>query len=99
MDNLLFTFVVSKEIKDDVTDQLLANKVISGFNLTTIMGYSKEHCSFSLEEQVRGYQNMYQFEVVLPASYVSALKQCLKDTLHASNIRYWLTPIIETGHI
>jgi len=40
---IVFTLNVPTELKDDIVDTLIAQPDISGFNLKTIHGYSKEH--------------------------------------------------------
>ncbi|WP_286233527.1 DUF3240 family protein [Thalassotalea sediminis] len=96
---LLFSFVVPKKIKDDVTDVLIKSPFASGFNLTPILGYSQEHSSFNIEEQVRGYKHMCQFEVLIKQQNLQAIKDSLAMSFNMSGIRYWVTPILETGHI
>ena len=51
-DAQILVAIVPAEIKDDVIDTLIALEPISGFNLTRIAGYSREHSHFSLRERV-----------------------------------------------
>lgn len=95
----LFTFNVPKNLKDDVIDHLMATDLVTGFNLRTVMGYSHEHSAFSLDEQVRGYKDMVQFEVLVSEAKFNGLKQSLANVLSTVKVRYWLMPIIETGHL
>ena len=90
--SLVFTFIVPKKHKDDVIDQLMLSDIASGFNIFPIMGYSKKHSAFSLEEQVRGYKDIEQCEL-------EKLKEELKLLFTTIKIRYWTTTITETGHL
>ncbi|MCO6356204.1 DUF3240 domain-containing protein [Pseudoalteromonas shioyasakiensis] len=97
--SLVFTFIVPKKHKDDVIDQLMLSDIASGFNIFPIMGYSKKHSAFSLEEQVRGYKYMLKFEVVIEQCELEKLKEELKLLFTTIKIRYWTTTITETGHL
>lgn len=97
--DFLFTFNVPKKLKDEVIDHLMNSELASGFSLTSIMGYSNEHSSFSLDEQVRGYKNLFQFEVLVSEEKLTELKANLAKTFSTVKIRYWVTPIIESGHL
>ncbi|GLX84095.1 hypothetical protein tloyanaT_03470 [Thalassotalea loyana] len=97
--SLVFTFITPKKHKDDVIDQLMLSDIASGFNIFPIMGYSQKHSAFSLEEQVRGYKDMLKFEVVIEQSELEQLKEELSSLFATIKIRYWATPIIETGHL
>jgi hypothetical protein len=97
--SLVFTFIVPNKHKDDVIDQLMQSDIASGFNIFPIMGYSQKHSAFSLEEQVRGYKDMLKFEVVVEQCELEQLKEELRFLFTTIKIRYWTTPVIETGHL
>lgn len=96
---LLFTFIVPKNLKDDVTDHLMNSEIASGFNLLPIMGYSQKHAEFSLEEQVRGYKKMLQFEVLIEINQLEKFKSDLSKIFNAVKVRYWVKPVSDSGHI
>ncbi len=95
---VMFTLNVPTSLKDEIIDQLISLPNLSGFNLKKISGYSKEHSLFDISEQVEGYRAFYQFEVLISANEVSKLKEYLKPICEPAKLRYWLTPVIETGH-
>jgi hypothetical protein len=95
---LLFTLNAPTSLKDDIIDRLISLPNLSGFNLKKMSGYSKEHSLFDISEQVEGYRAFYQFEVLIDATEVSILKACLKPICQHGKLRYWLTPVIESGH-
>jgi len=90
--------IVPAEIKDDVVDILIALESISGFNLTRIAGYSREHSHFSLREQVEGHREMYRFEVLHERAQEEALIQALGQVSAVVRARYWIVPIRGQGH-
>jgi len=97
-ETLLFTLNVPTILKDEVIDRLISLPNLTGFNLIKMSGYSKEHSLFDLSEQVEGYRSFYQFEVLIASNEVSKLKEWLHPICQPAKLRYWLTPIIESGH-
>jgi hypothetical protein len=95
---LLFTLNVPTSLKDEIIDRLISLPNLTGFNLNKMSGYSKEHSLFDISEQVEGYRAFYQFEVLIASSEVAMLKACLNPVCQPAKLRYWLTPVIETGH-
>jgi len=86
-------------LKDDVVDTLIALPNITGFNLKTIHGYSKEHSLFDISEQVEGYRAYFQFEILVTAIDVDTLKASLTTICHNTKLKYWLTPVLASGHL
>lgn len=97
--SIIIAFIVPKTFKDDVTDHLMRSDISSGFNLTPIMGFSQKHSSYNLEEQVRGYKDMLQFEVLIENDKLEILKKELATLFPTTKVKYWVTPIIETDHL
>jgi len=95
---IVFTLNVPTELKDDIVDTLIAQPDISGFNLKTIHGYSKEHSLYDISEQVEGYRAYFQFEVLVASSDINKLKECLKPICQSAKLKYWLTPVLDSGH-
>jgi hypothetical protein len=94
----IFTLNVPTGLKDEVVDTLIDLPDITGFNLKTIHGYSKEHSLFDISEQVEGYRAYFQFEILIALRNVEKLKQCLKPICQSAKLKYWLTPVLESGH-
>ncbi len=94
----LFILIAPKELKDDIVDVLISLEVLTGFNLKTINGYSKEHSSFNITEQVEGYRALVQFEVLLKVSDKPVLIKALSPICQPAKLKYWFLPIIESGH-
>ncbi|PCI58391.1 MAG: hypothetical protein COB45_00525 [Gammaproteobacteria bacterium] len=95
---LLFTLNAPTSLKDEIVDRLISLPNLTGFNLNKMNGYSKEHSLFDIAEQVEGYRTFYQFEVLIASNELNMLKECLNPVCQPAKLRYWLTPVIESGH-
>lgn len=95
---LLFTLIAPKELKDDIVDELMIIPQLTGFNLRKINGYSKEHSSFNITEQVEGYRELFQFEVLIDDTDQEALMSALRPICQGARLRYWFIATIENGH-
>ena len=95
---IIFTLNVPTSLKDEVVDNLISLPNITGFNLTNMSGYSKEHSLYDISEQVEGYRAFCQFEILIASNEVSILKDSLNPICQPAKLRYWLTPVIESGH-
>ncbi|GAA6171062.1 hypothetical protein NBRC116592_07320 [Colwellia sp. KU-HH00111] len=94
----MFTLIVPVTLKDDVVDCLMSLPKISGFNLTKMSGYSKEHSLYDISEQVEGYRAFYQFDILITSNEINALKHHLKPICQGAKLRYWVTPVTDNGH-
>lgn len=97
-DHQLLIVVVPFEIKDDVVDTLMGLKDISGFNLATIAGYSREHSRFNIREQVEGHRQLFRFEILHQSSQQAQLLLSLQQACTGAHARYWVIPVVEQGH-
>lgn len=98
-DHQLLIMMVPGELRDDVVDSLSGCEGISGFNMTTMAGFSKEHSQYDLREQVEGYRKFFKFEVMHARPQQAALLAALRPVCSSANIRYWIVPVLEHGHI
>ena len=94
----LFVLIAPKELKDDLVDLLISTDNLSGFNLKTINGYSKEHSHFNIAEQVEGYRELIQFEVLLFENDKKSFLERLTPLCRPAKLRYWFLPVIDGGH-
>ena len=94
----LFILISPKELKDELVDLFISMEQLSGFNLKKINGYSQEHSSFNITEQVEGYREFFQFEILVDSNDKGILLAQLKPVCQAAKLRYWFLPISESGH-
>lgn len=90
-------FIVPKEMKDDMVDDLMALDIISGFSLTVIDGYSREHSHYSIDEQVEGYRRFFRFEVLHQQEQEVQILKALEKTCSPAKVRYWVQPVTRVG--
>tara|TARA_R110002073_G_scaffold83941_1_gene199900 strand:- start:19 stop:321 length:303 start_codon:yes stop_codon:yes gene_type:complete len=95
----LLTIVVPIDLRDDVIDALSCFAGISGFNMSAIAGYSREHSQYDVREQVEGCRDLSRFEVMHEFRYQKELLACLRAALTSATARYWITPVSEHGHL
>jgi hypothetical protein len=95
----LLTIVVPVDLRDDVIDALSGCACISGFNMSAIAGYSREHSQYDLREQVEGYRDLSQFDVMHESRHQDELLGCLRAAFPSTTVRYWITSISEQGHL
>jgi len=77
---------------------LITMDKLSGFNLKKINGYSKEHSHFNIAEQVEGYRELIQFEILLAENDKQALIDHLTPLCRPAKLRYWFLPVSDGGH-
>ena len=89
--------IAPQEIKDDLVDDLMALDIISGFSLTVIDGYSREHSHYSIDEQVEGYRRFFRFEVLHQQKQEIPILQALEPTCATAKVRFWIQPVNRMG--
>ena len=95
----MLVLMVPEGLRDEVVDTLIALDWISGFNMTTMAGFSREHSQYDLREQVEGYRQLFKFEVLHLRRQRDDLLGSLRPVCESANIRYWLLPVAGQGHI
>ncbi|GGF62075.1 DUF3240 family protein [Alteromonas lipolytica] len=98
-DRCIFSCFVDPETVDNVLDCLLCLEYVSGFSTQKIEGYSKEHASYSVSEQVAGYRSVCRIDIQLLVSEVDDLTVALAELALQHKIRYWVTPALAVGTI
>lgn len=91
------------ELRDAVVDTLLELDNLSGFSIVPIDGHSRENSQFDKLEQVVGYRHMFRLEVIVDAGLrqqvITQLRQCRSCIPGDKGIRYYVTPILDSGHL
>ena len=95
----IFSCFVDPETVDNVLDCLLVQTFVTGFSMQKIEGYSKDHASYSVSEQVAGYRAICRIDIQLAQADIEALSAALKALALQHPIRYWVTPVLESGVI
>tara|TARA_R110002072_G_scaffold213_8_gene1515 strand:- start:19426 stop:19728 length:303 start_codon:yes stop_codon:yes gene_type:complete len=95
----LLSIIVPIDLRDDMVDVLAGCDMVSGFNMSSIAGYSREHSQYDLRELVEGYRALCQFDVIHQQVHQVELLAQLQQAFVSTSIRYWITPIREQGHL
>ena len=95
----LLTIIIPVSMKSTLVDELIAYKNISGFTMTKVAGFSRQHSQYNIQEQVVGYKGFYRIEVVLNTTEIRPLLQHLCQFKDRYPLRYWLLPLNDAGVI
>ncbi|MDP5036058.1 MAG: DUF3240 family protein [Alishewanella sp.] len=91
------------EQRDAVVDSLLAIDDLSGFSIVTLDGHSRDNSQFDRLEQVVGYRQLCRVEVIvnklLREQVIVQLRQCRSAKTGNSGFRYYVMPVLESGHL
>ncbi|MDO6619227.1 DUF3240 family protein [Shewanella sp. 10N.286.51.B2] len=93
----LLVLIAQNDIKDDIVDTLIELDFLSGFSLSNICGFSREHSHFNIKEQVEGYREFYKFEIMHSDDNQEKLLSALSTVCQHNPCRYWITPIVNSG--
>ena len=98
-DYCLLNLVVTPEVEDAVSDWLLEYPAVAGFSTYPISGHGSSEHAMSLAEQVAGRRRQLLFQLYLPCAKCRVLLSDLRNKFHGSGMHYWLTPVLEAGHL
>jgi len=99
MDQCLLVLIVSPSIESAVADWLLDRDDIPGFTSAPISGHGASAHSLTAAEQVTGRQRQIMFQMHLPEALARAVIADARDAFRGSGLHYWLTPVLEAGHL
>jgi hypothetical protein len=86
-------------MREDIIDTLMSLSFISGFTLTSAMGFSAEHSQFNVREQVEGCRAFTRFEVVCEAGLLGSLLEAVSSAAGSEPLRYWVVDAPQCGHL
>jgi hypothetical protein len=95
----LLSLVVAPGVEDAMVDWLLEHKYVSGFTSYSINGHGASLHSMTAAERVAGHRRMILFQSYLPRKRANTLLVELKLAFEGSGIHYWMTPLIQGGHL
>lgn len=95
----LLNLVVTPEVEDAVTDWLLDREEVSGFSSHPIAGHGSSEHAMTLAEQVAGRRRQVLFQLHLPVADARALLADIRAGFRGSGMHFWLTPLLDSGHV
>lgn len=85
--------------KDDVIDCLLPLEYISGFSLSACFGYSRNHATLDVAEQVAGGRSLLQVDIIHDSDHTASIINALKAVNARHPIRFTVVPVMQQGFI
>jgi hypothetical protein len=95
----LLSLFLDKKLCDDVVDVIIDCDLVSGFTFTHVNGYSREHASYDLREQVAGYRELLRLDILHQNTNLDDILRLLYAIKSNHPLRYWVTPITNSGVI
>lgn len=99
MSELCLTLLCPPAQEERVLDMLLMIPEITVFTSSRAAAHGLHHASLSAGEQVLGLAVMTQVQALLSGPERDAVLAELKRKLAGSGLRYWLTPVLESGEL
>ena len=95
----LITITVPPALEESVVDWLLAVDSHAGFTSFPVHGHSSLADNLTLAEQVSGRKQQVRFQIHLPSAGLSQFIDRLRQDFNGSGLHYWVSPVVESGHI
>lgn len=99
MPDLCLTLLCPPAQEERVLDMLLMTPEITVFTSSRAAAHGLHPSRLSAGEQVLGLAVMTQVQALLSGPGQDAVLAELKRKLAGSGLRYWLTPLIESGEL
>lgn len=96
---VLVTLTVPPSIEEPLVDWLLQSAGHVGFTSQKANGHSSRAQGLSLAEQVAGRKNQLRFQLHLPEAELPRFMEGLRQDFGGADIHYWVSPLIDAGHI
>ncbi|MBZ0070536.1 MAG: DUF3240 family protein [Thiohalobacteraceae bacterium] len=99
MQSCLLALAVSPSMEHAMVDWLLENETVGGFTSLSIHGHGTSLHSLSTAEQVAGRKGQILFQLYLPVAAAREVVAALRREFQGSGMHYWITPLLEAGHL
>lgn len=99
MEQSLLVLIADRRMKEPLFDWLLGYHDDLVFTSHVVECHGVEHAVLSLREQVSGTQPRLMVQLQIPLQDARRLCAALGTAFPAAGIRYWITPVLETGHL
>lgn len=99
MSECILTLIAARDLEDSLTDWLLDfhDELIFTSQLVSCHGLS--HAQLDTAEQVSGRQQRLSIQVELSREQAREICDSLRSTFPHAEIRYWITPVSESGQL
>lgn len=92
--------ILPSSLKDQIIDQLLKHpEWVGPFITQRVEGHGDPDSIASAAEQVRGYAERVQIEILMDSTHVQELLAQLRAGLTNRDVFWWLSSVQETGRL
>lgn len=95
----LITLTVPPTIEETVVDWLLQFDFHAGFTSFPVNGHSSRETGLSLAEQVTGRKKQARFQIHIPETELPPFIDRLRRDFSGTGLHYWVSPVLEAGHL
>ena len=99
MEQSVLVLIADTRIEESLFDWLLDYQDDMVFSSDVVDCHGIEHASLSLREQVTGRQPKLMVQLQVPLTEARELCAALGEAFPTAGIRYWITPVLEAGHL
>ena len=99
MSELAITFLCPLVLEEKLLDLLLMNADANVFTSTATAAHGMAHEELDQVELVLGRARATTIQVIFDATDKDTLLASLRREFKGTGLRYWLTPILESGEI
>ena len=99
MSELCLTLLCPPQAEERLLDLLLMLPNTTDFTSTPTAAHGLTHENMDQTEQVLGRARATEVEVIFAADDKAALLDALRQQFVGAGLRYWITPVIESGEI
>ena len=96
--DLLLTLIAPPALRYELVDWLLENTE-GGFSRHQGLGHGGPSHALSAVEQVAGGQTNDVYQLHGPEGRIRPVVLALADAFSGAGLHYWLTPVVDSGHI
>lgn len=95
----LMTLTVSPALEETMVDWLLQFETQAGFTSFPVNGHAGRQVNLTLAEQVAGRRKQVGFQIHLAVDQLPQFISQLKQDFQGVGLHYWVSPVLESGHI
>lgn len=99
MSDVLLTLLSPPGLEEALLDQMLLSAAVKVFTSAEISAHGLVFGRLSSNEQVLGRTDAIQVQAVLAQESASRLLSDLQRRYAGAGLRFWLTPVLESGEI
>lgn len=99
MSEFCVTLLCPPAIEEELLDLLLMSSTCTVFTSAPTAAHGLAHENLSQMEQVLGRAQAVQVQVIVPGDDKAPLLEALRRQFSNTGLRYWVTPVLETGEM